>query len=60
MQSSPGLGHVKIPIAYFKNLMSHFESSLYVDKKSYKIHGNVLHTSRVTPLQTCLEREGSL
>ena len=51
---------MKIPIAYSKNLISHFESSLYADKKSYENHGNALHTSRVTALQTCLEREGSL
>ena len=63
MQSSPGLDNVKIPIDSSKNLISHFESSLYADKKSYKNYGNALntaHTSRVTVLQTRLKRERSL
>ena len=37
--------------------MPHFESSLYAEKKSYQNHGDALHTSRVTALQTCCERE---
>ena len=60
MQSSPGLDNVKILIDFSKNLISHFESSLYADKKSYKNHGNTLNTSRVTVLQTRLKRERSL
>ena len=34
MQSSPGLDNVKILIDFSKNLISHFEGSLYADKKS--------------------------
>ena len=60
MQSSPGLDNVKTPIDFSKNLISHFESSLYTDKKSYKNHGNALNTSRVTVFQTRLKRERSL
>ena len=39
---SPGLVCVEIPIAFSKNLISHFESLLYADQESYKKQGDVL------------------
>ena len=57
MRSSPNLYHVKIPIAYSSNLISHFQSLLYADQKSYMSDGDDIHTFRVTTPQTCQERE---
>ena len=59
MQSNSGLDHVKIPVAYSKNLISYFESLLYADQKSYENSGDALRTSRVTAPRTCRERERS-
>ena len=57
MLSTPCLDYVRIPVVlYSKNLSSFFESSSYADEESYKNHGDVLQTSRVTNLQTCQER----
>ena len=47
-------------MAYSKNLISYFESSLYADQKSYENHGGVLQASRVTAPQICREKEGNL
>ena len=41
-QSRATIGHDKIPIAYFKTLISYSESSLYADQKTCKKLGDAL------------------
>ena len=43
-------------IAYFRNLIPYFESSLCADQKSYKNHDDPIHPSRAFTLDSYKKR----